>query len=616
MPEYEKIYIILLIIILLSTSLLVRGQIVHSDTLPGEQKLIQKYNQFYDTLKVRSQQKKVSSLLYNMLISESKPSGDWKSQSLEYLNAYKNKIIKSINITALDVFGPTFSDTTKKAKGWIEKSANELHTKSNLQTIKKMLLFKAGDLLDPDVLYENERIIRAIPYIRDVRFYITPDSIYPESVNVHVITKDRFSFGITGYIRGGDTGAFEVYNQNIFGVGHEVSTKFVGHLQKKPYLGFETFYRINNIRGKFIDIAFGYSDTYLKEGLSLIFDKQFLTPKTNWGYGASMLRLFRSDRIFDDDPVITEGSLNLFSWSAWAGKSFQISANTTNNPQLVLTTGIVHRKFYERPLPDDGQNQYFSNNTFYMGGLSFSKRNYIRDQLVYSYGITEDIPKGFKYEIIYGFDANEFGNRNYLHAAVSNGNLMGDRPHYLYFKGAIGGYFPEWKYEQGMIRGNLNYISKLYTAGRKYTRFFAEIDYTLGIRRFDIENLFLKGNDHIRGFTSLLPKGKQRFTLNLECVFFQQKEFYKFNFAFFPFFDGGIIGSNNKFLLKGDYYGGLGIGIRLHNESLVFKTLQLRLAFYPNHPSDMAFIGFILEERVKQKFYNFNPEAPSPLKFE
>ena len=44
-------------------------------------------------------------------------------------------------------------------------------------------------------------------------------------------------------------------NQNIFGVGHEISIGFVGNIDREPYLGLETFYKIKNIRGYFLDFS-------------------------------------------------------------------------------------------------------------------------------------------------------------------------------------------------------------------------------------------------------------------------------------------------------------------------------------------------------------------------
>ena len=136
------------------------------------------------------------------------------------------------------------------------------------------------------------------------------------------------------------------------------------------------------------------------------------------------------------------------------------------------------------------------------------------------------------------------------------------------------------------------------------------------MNRFDIKELELKHYEYIRGFSSHEATNKQRLNLNLEYILFLRKEFYKFSLAPFGFTDLGIIGSNKELIFGQRYYSGIGLGIRLHNENLAFKTIQLRLAFYPMHPNDMSLVGFILNEQLKKKFYSFEPTAPSPLRFE
>ena len=186
----------------------------------------------------------------------------------------------------------------------------------------------------------------------------------------------------------------------------------------------------------------------------------------------------------------------------------------------------------------------------------------------------------------------------------------------MYLAGGIGGYFTRNGYQQGQILGKINFISKQIHAGRKRFRLFSHIDYTLGLKRFDIENLTLNINSHIRGFRSYEVMGKQRLSLNLEYVLFLRREFYKFNMAIFGFTDIGVIGSNKSLFLTQNYYSGIGMGVRLHNENLVFKTFHLRLAFYPFHPSNMNFAGFILDEQSKREFYSFEPTAPLPFQFQ
>jgi hypothetical protein len=218
--------------------------------------------------------------------------------------------------------------------------------------------------------------------------------------------------------------------------------------------------------------------------------------------------------------------------------------------------------------------------------------------------------------LVYGYDRNEFGNRHYAHLFVSNGNLLMNRQGYLYLAGGIGGYFRDRDYEQGHIQGSMNYISRQFTAGKKRFRLFFRGNYLLGIRRFDIEELNLNRGEHIRGFSSREASGKQRLSASLEYVMFLNRQFYKFNMAIYGFTDLGIIGSNQSFIFSEHYYSGFGLGMRIHNENLVFKTLHLRLGFYPLRPDDMSFSGFILEEQLKKKFYSFEPTPPQPFPFE
>ena len=574
----------------------------------------EKYETFYDSLQSKAKQNTITSLLYDFLISSRSSSAD--STAYGYYSQMEGKMISEIHINTLEAFGPTLADTSRTARSFIEKTGNAIHFTTGTKTIEKMLLFQVGDFLDPELMYENERIIRSLRYIQDVRFIIEQDSLYKGLVKVYVITKDRFPLGVTGSVNGISSAALELYNQNIFGIGHEVSFRFVGHLNRQPYTGLETFYKITNISGRFLDIAAGYMNTYRREGFSLIVDKPFITNSIKWGFGGSAMRMFRTERIYEDHPVKTDFPMNLSYFSAWGARSFQMRPNHIQNFQLVLSAGLYNNTFYERPEPSPGSTQYFSNNTFYLTGLTISQRFYIQDQLVYSYGITEDIPEGFKNELVYGYDVNEFGNRHYAHIFMSNGNLLVKRQGYLYLSGGIGGYFKDNSYEQGQIQAGMNYISRRVDAGRKRFRLFLRTNYLLGIRRFEIEELFLNKDDHIRGFSSKTVTGKQRLSFNMEYVLFLRQEFYKFNMATFGFADMGIVASNRQPVFAGNYYSGVGLGMRLHNESLVFKTFQMRLAFYPFPPSDMSFVGFLIEEQMKKDFYNFRPTQPMPLRFE
>ncbi len=571
---------------------------------------------FYDSLKVKASRKPVSRLIYDIIVTGYSPVSDVESEAIRYYSQANGKTIGKISFLRLDVFGPSLQDTSRKAKSLLEHLGNKLHTRSDLNNLRKNLIIKPGESIDAETLYENERIFRTLPRIKDARFILIPDSLNDNTINLLLITQDRFSIGVSGVVEGSEAAKAQIYNRNFFGLGHEASISLVGHLNRKPYLGIESFYKINNINGKFLNFSAGYYNTYRSEGAVLHFEKPFIRTIDKWGYGINAYTFRRTRELPELIRPFRESVLQYNQISGWGARNFQLGSKENPHSQLTLSLQYINRQYEDRPLPPQGEVQYFAGTNHYLTGLTWSQRSYIPDMLIYGYGITEDIPKGFKNEVVVGFDNNENGERLYSHIFLSNGNFLRKKAGYLYLYGGASTYYSKNTQHQGLIEGGLNYISGLHGNGRARFRHFLRIDYMRGINRFEIENLYFEKNNLIRGFESRQIFGKERLSMNLESVYFQRRDFYRFNIAFFTFVDLGILGKEQKLIFKERYYGGLGAGIRLHNESLVLKTILIRLAFYPKHPQDVGFLGLLITEQTRQNFYNFQPGPPLPRKFE
>lgn len=572
---------------------------------------------FYDSLAIKASRHRVTKWIYSAVVCSARDTLDKELLSYEYYDSFKNKSIGTITIKSLKVFGPDFDDTSKTTNIWIEKAANKLHSKSNLYVIRKNLWIKEGQPLDPDLVMDNERLLRSLPYLKDVRIIIQPRQLNNDVVDILILTQDVFSFGITGGIGSLKRGELGVYDKNILGIGHEIGTNVVVHTDESPHIGFETYYAVNNVKGNFINFSSSYANTYLHEEFFISVDRDFLRPKSVYAGGLTALRSFRTDRISSYPNVTSPASLNYIYLDGWYGRRLKLGINPNDSRfQMTLSGRIRYTSFYDRPVAAPGEKQYFANSTLYLGSLSFSHRSYVRDYLVYSYGITEDIPKGYLHELVFGYDHNEFGDRWYSHLFLSTGNLVKHKPFYLYTSLGFGSFWKRTGLEQGMADLKINFISPLFTVWNVKARQFLKMNYTVGINRFDIEDLLLLNSDGIRGFGSRIGKGKQRLTLNVENVFFQKKSILNFQSALFSFFDVGIVGPADQSIFRQSYYAGIGVGMRIRNENLIFKTIQLRLAFYPNHPSDVNSFGFILDGISKTRFYNFQPRGPEPLRFE
>jgi len=569
---------------------------------------------FYDSLKIKAYRHGLTRFIYRNIVIEKRNPEDLDFH-YRLLKKYRGKAIASVQFKPLDVFGPTFQDTAHRPGSRIGEFGNRLHTTTSPRIIDKNVLVDVGDTLDMEKVLENERVIRSLPFIKDVRFLVTLNERDTNLVDITVLTKDIFSFGVGIHFGSTESGSFEMYNQNIWGIGHEIAAKVVGNSEKEPYVGFEGTYRIPNLDGHFMNLSSTYANTYRREGVFFDLERQFLLTTTRWGGGLSFYRFTRSDYLVNYDRFIIDFPLNYMAVDLWNGYAVHLNDNSSSGMQLVLSGRFRHMKFFERPEPGVDDRQYYSGSRLYMGSISLSKRNYIRDRLVYSYGITEDIPKGFLHEWVFGFDDNEFTDRWYSHLYFSTGSLIRYKPSYLFASVGVGSFFNSRHLEQGQIEFNGNYISRLFNVGQQKARQFVRLQYLRGFRRFDEETLFLKDDIGIRGFYSEQATGKQRMVLNLETVVFQRKTIAGFNVAFFGFGDLGIIGSEKKAVFKGDYYSGIGGGIRIRNENLVFKTIQIRLAVYPNHPGDASGFGFIFTEMGHEDFYSFQPRKPEALRY-
>lgn len=534
--------------------------------------------------------------------------------SYDYYKTFEGKIISSIKFEIKDAFEPSFdeNDTSQVQHKRINDLGNKLHSKTRISYLRKKVWFTIGDTVDAQIMTENERFIRSMNSIKDVRFRISQDTVYANRVHVLVLVKDLFSIGVSGEANSIYSANVELFNHNVFGIGHDVSLKFVGNANSKHVAGLEAYYAINNISGKNINIQTGYVNTYKRDGYIASINRDFYTTSLFWAGGLQFNSFTRTYNVYSQETIINNFPLSFKHFDEWQGYNFQLGnkKRTTNN-QLTITQRIRYINFYRRPESSPDYLQYYANNCFYLLGFTYSHQSFRKGYLIYSYGITEDIPIGFKLEWDLGYNENEFDDMFYSHLKFSN-RVHYRNDSYLYYSIEIGGYFNEEKVTRGLVNSNIEYITPLYQISPDFRlRQFISLNYVKGINRLTIENLYLNGKYGIRGFPNSTIIGQQRLTLKLETVAFQRQSLLKFNLAYFGFTDLGWIGKEFETIFKQDFYSGIGLGIRIRNENLVFNTIEFRIAYYFSNG-----FGINLDERNKSKFAGFNPEKPDILYFQ
>lgn len=119
-----------------------------------------------------------------------------------------------------------FDATDREAAGrlrWTHRAANALHVRTRRPVIRRELLFREGDCLDPLLLAESERLLRDLGFLSRVDVFPVrqPDG----DVHVVVDTQDEWSTQVDVRMRWDDGPDFEgtsLRETNLLGTGHSL----------------------------------------------------------------------------------------------------------------------------------------------------------------------------------------------------------------------------------------------------------------------------------------------------------------------------------------------------------------------------------------------------------
>ncbi len=593
----------------------------------------EKADNFFDKVGEDMDKHKFTRSLHKLLFSvkhdKKEPKSRLEKSENPYLQ-YEGKVIDKIIVRDLEIFGTDIKDTTKHSDKSIVAFMNKLHFSTKPRVIKHNLLFNEGTILHPNEMADNERVLRTLPFIKDARIYVKEPDDGDYKVDLVVVTKDVFP--LTFDISPGDLSdsRFGFSHINLFGTGHELETDMVINDRQDGSFGYDLFYRVPNIKGYFVTGELNYANSFNKEGVGIRAFRDFITPDIRYAGGAK-INLFRRREIRLGNGQIVRSPSEMerdlgtifnfkeFEQDIWIGRSYRSFYNPPQERikerlRFLVAGRINNIRFVDRPDVDANTNRLFHHRTRFLGSVGFSSRRYYKDQLVKAFGRTEDIPAGNLIQFTGGYEIAEFGNRVYAGTKASKGGFFS---HFGYIRSELqlGGFFKSGSFEQGVIQTKFNYFTHLYTLHFFKIRQFVDIDYTLGVRRFDLEVLDINEENGLRGLGSNFLAGTQRLSLKAETVVFTPLYLASFRVALFSFTDVGFLSSNQKSPFSGPLYGSLGMGIRLRNDNLAFSTIQLRFAFFVNPPIDEDNRQFSFSTKPVLALDDFDLREPQVLEF-
>ena len=566
------------------------------------------------TLKSKGENNFITRNLFSLIMKDNQPfKGQMAVNSSLYFAPFADKRICKIRFLQLDAFGTSLQDTLKHATGWIEKTANVLHLKTVEQKLRMQLLFNTGEKVNPQLMAENEKIIRDLPYIQDVAITLSPSVTETDGVDVLVILIEKFEYGISGSLSPSSS-ELEIVDQNMFGIGHQFSASMEINQTENPTWGGSFKYEISDLGGKFIRTGLGYTSNFRKTGWNAFLDKQFIASKVDWAGGISLDRVFSDFFLTPYSYTRLDTATSYLTADIWYGRQL-MNRNFYSRLGNVMVAGrYLHQNYYSN-LSDNPVNSYFRNHDFILGSIGISKRYLFKNNRIYGYGITEDIPYGRYAEVATGVDIQNNRTRPYMHFRYSRANILTGGA-YFKWQVAVGGFLNNSRIEQGAILLSTNYFTNFVYLNKHPYRFFINMELLSGINRFDEEYLVINRRFGIRDFFSLDTKGANRLKINIESVRFWGWNYLGFRFANYFFADAAFLSNNLHTILNDKFYGGIGFGIRVHNESLIFNVLELRLSWIPIAPKGNDPFIFNAFGQPKAKFDDFLGGKPQEILYQ
>jgi hypothetical protein len=430
---------------------------------------------------------------------------------------------------------------------------------------------------------------------------------------VIVVVQDIFPYSVSLATDLLTNANYAITNRNVIGLGVEMSAGAFMDSKKSHLMGYEAMLRLANVGRSFVSIQADYLDRYENQRYGFTVRRDFYTPATK--YAGHLIFYDARTPVRYYDPAgqrIAANPINIRykQLDTWLGRSFQIQKNQFGKQQRNITVSIGAKHIYFTDRPQNSEEYYYryQNRTTYLTSFTYSQQAFYKANLIYNFGRTEDISYGYRLSVVSGKEVNELYNRPYLGANYSVGYFI---PKFGYLSGDVSyGSFLRSGQDQGIINLEMNYFTNLYVLGQFRMRTFINGQFTRQLHNFLYDQLVIDGDHGIPGFRNDSILGRHRFNFSVNQNFFTPWNLYEFRCVMYAFVYLSWLGGYDKFAIASPLYSSFGFGVRIRNNRLIFNTLQIQFAYFPNIPKNSRFHYFDFSKETVLQPRDFMPKAP------
>jgi hypothetical protein len=534
---------------------------------------------FYDSLRAKTYRNFVTRELYKLLIrppAQDVYESDKVVRSEQYFIPYNGKTIRKIRVSHVALLDGNVQDTTQKATTHLGRIMSFMHTSTRSSLVLQNMLFKEGDRVDAYLVADSERILRELAFIEDARIHFLNDPEKEDEVSATVVIKDRLPWNFNISFDSFSKYKVRLGNRSILGTGNQLWAEYLRNSDEIPNNGYNFLFESRYLGNSFTRITLEWADNWQVQKKVVRITKDFVSPKIKYGGEISIGEEARKvEPVFLDSTL--EYDIHYQFQDIWAGRAFALSGSS-HRKTLMVGLRYLHHDFLERPEVKIDSNVRYQNRQLWLSSLSLQKINYMKTRYILAYGITEDVPVGYTYGLLYGKDYTEFETRDYWGGQIRLAHYFPALGYFL-FTGHAGTFWNGDEFKDSILKFRLGYFTPLLRMGKTNVRNFVQLYYNIGKNlsppeTFNIENF-------IRDLSGNHTHGNTIFSAQFESVCFLPWYIYGFRLASFFSLDVGQVQENRNQVHIQDFITGIGGGVRIRNESLVFRTLELGVKYFP-----------------------------------
>jgi len=458
--------------------------------------------------------------------------------------------IGEIEIDRKEVF-----DTSREDEDhWIFRLANTLHIATRETVIRHELLFAPGDPLDPELLAQTERNLRAYSFLRNARVTHSPDK--DGTARVKVETWDSWSTELQlGFATAGDvqTWMIGVAEKNLLGRGKHLEAARRSEIDRDSTT---LFYRDPRIAGSRLAAELVFSD--LSDGGFAGFGLRhpFYSTLTPWGFSFGLNGFDRLDPLYSGGEKVSELR------HVHRGGEFEFARALARSSTSATRLHLAYRRWEDEV---DSDLRSFG---VIEAGLSLRRHRYLKLTHVNAFEKPEDFNLGQEAAAFFGVSAEalggEPGNVFFVFLEEKRGFLLG-RERFLLGRLAWRARHRRGQIENSLAVAQADYYHKL--SPRRLIAASAQLRY--GMRLDPEVQLSLGADTGLRGYPVRQFTGDRSLLLTAEHRWFVADEVARLiSLGLAGFVDAGYVWPEGESMVLGDLRADLGVGLLIGRNRL------------------------------------------------